>query len=103
MKRINGYSKELANQLLEDLTLYLVGPNPAPQKKYVDNKPTDEIAGYHVWCATEEDNPFKIKFLPEDEPDLSGFSIGDEVVFENLEAIQIDNRIYFRAQKIKKA
>ncbi|MBS4751156.1 hypothetical protein GMA11_08075 [Granulicatella sp. zg-ZJ] len=103
MNKKNNYTKTLANEALNGLSLYLVGPHVVPQKKYVDGKVTDEITGYQVWCATREDNPFKIKFNAEDKPDLRELEIGDEVIFENLEAIQINNKIYFRATGIEKA
>lgn len=48
-------------------------------------------------------NPFRVKFLPEDKPDLTYFTLGDEVTFDHLEAIQIKTNVYFRAKAIKKA
>lgn len=102
MKR-SSYNEALANEAINGQNIYIVGRELTAQRKYVDNSPTDEITGYQVWCATDTNNPFKVKFSAEDKPSLEEFQIGDIVNFEKLEAIDVNGNIYFRAKKIKKA
>lgn len=99
----NGYNEQIANDALKGQTLYIVGLNLDTQFEYVDDKRTNSITGYQVWIATDSHNPFKVKFSPEDKPDLTYFSIGDKITFEGLEAIQIRSNIYFRATGIQKS
>ena len=66
-------------------------------------KRTDNIQSYQVYVATDNHNPFKVKFLPEDKPDLSKIDIGDVVEFEGLEAFENQyGQLFFRASSIKK-
>ena len=66
-------------------------------------KRTDKILGYQVYVATDNHNPFKVKFLPENKPDLSKIDIGDIVEFEDLEAFENQyGQLYFRAKGIRK-
>lgn len=66
-------------------------------------KRTDNITAYHVWIATEKYNPFKVKFLPDNKPDLSTFKIGESIGCEGLEAFENNyGQVYFRATNIKK-
>lgn len=102
MKTNYGCTEKLAIDLLEDLTVYLAGPNVVAQKEYIDGKATDKIIGYQIWCATDEDNPFKIKFATKDKPDISGYKIGEKLIFDGLEAIQVQNKYYFRAKSVNK-
>ncbi|WP_307976745.1 hypothetical protein [uncultured Streptococcus sp.] len=101
IKQHGGYSTATATEALGDDNLYLVGKIVETQYEYIDNKPTKNVTGYQVWVATDNQNPFKVKFL-EDKPDLSGLAIGDVVVFDQLEAIQIKSNVYFRATGIQK-
>lgn len=97
------YTESLATEAINGQNIYIVGRELTPQRKYEDGHPTDTITGYQVWCSTDTNNPFKVKFSSEDKPSLEEFSIGDIVTFEKLEAIDVKGSIYFRAQKIKKA
>ena len=66
-------------------------------------KRTDNIQSYQVYVATDNHNPFKVKFLPEDKPVLSKIDIGDVVEFEGLEAFENKyGQLFFRASSIKK-
>ena len=103
IKTQNGYNTSLPQEALGNETIHIVGLELETQYEYEDGKRTDTITGYQVWVATASHNPFRIKFLPEDKPNLTYFELGDEVVFDNLEAIQIKNNVYFRAKGIKKA
>lgn len=98
----SSYTEKLANEAINEDNVYIVGLEIAVQKEYVNDRPTDNVTGYQVWCATDTNNPFKIKFAVEDKPNLDGFQIGDIVTFEKLEAIDIRGSIYFRAKSIKK-
>lgn len=113
-KKKNGYSRSLAQQELEGETLQLTGVLVEEQYEYQKTgevskygneivKPTDNIQAYHIWVATANHNPFKIKFLPENKPNLDGFAIGDKVELEGLEAFENQkHQVYFRATGIKK-
>mgnify|MGYP000365807086 FL=1 len=112
-KKLNGYSVSLAKEALSNELVKLVGKQLEIQYEFektgeVTNgkekmKRTDKILGYQVYVATDNHNPFKIKFLPNDKPELSKFEIGDIVEFEDLEAFENQyGQLYFRAKGIKK-
>ena len=112
-KKTNGYSASLAEQALSDEVIKLVGKQLEIQYEFEKTgeivngkekmKRTDNVQGYHVYVANDNHNPFKIKFLPSDKPDLSKFEIGDIVEFEKLEAFENQfGQLFFRAKGIKK-
>ena len=112
-KKLNGYSVSLAKEALSNELVKLVGKQLEIQYEFektgeVTNgkekmKRTDKILGYQVYVATDNHNPFKVKFLPENKPNLSKFEIGDIVEFEDLEAFENQyGQLYFRAKGIKK-
>ena len=112
-KKVNGYSVSLANEALSNELIKLVGKQLEIQYEFEKTgevvngkekmKRTDNIQGYQVYVATNNHNPFKIKFLPNDKPELSKFEIGDIVEFEDLEAYENQyGQLYFRAKGIKK-
>ena len=112
-KKTNGYSASLAKELLDDEVLKLAGKLVENQHEFIKTgevingkekmKRTDNVQAYHVYVATDSQNPFKVKFLPENKPDLSGLEIGDTVTFEGLEAFENKyGQVYFRATTIKK-
>ena len=112
-KRTNGYSASLAEQALSDEVVKLVGKQLEIQYEFEKSgeivngkekmKRTDNIQGYQVYVASDNHNPFKVKFLPENKPNLSKFEIGDIVEFEDLEAFEKQyGQLYFRAKDIKK-
>lgn len=112
-KRTNGYSASLAEQALSDEVVKLVGKQLEIQYEFEKSgeivngkekmKRTDNIQGYQVYVATDNHNPFKVKFLPENKPDLSKIDIGDIVEFETLEAFENQyGQLYFRATGIQK-
>ena len=102
IRNTTGYSASLAQDALGHEIVYLVGLTLETQYEYADNKRTDNITGYQVWVATDNHNPFKVKFAVEDQPNLSTLNIGDVVTFEGLEAVQIKSNVYFRAKKLMK-
>lgn len=112
-KKTNGYSASLAEQALSNEVVKLVGKQLEIQfefekaGEFVNGKEkmkrTDKIQAYQVYVATDNHNPFKVKFLPEDKPDLSKIDIGDVVEFEGLEAFENQyGQLFFRASSIKK-
>ncbi|HEL2196295.1 hypothetical protein [Streptococcus suis] len=112
-KKTNGYSSSLAQQLLDGEVVKLSGKQVEDQFEFVKTgeivngkekmKRTENVQAHHIYVATDSQNPFKIKFLPENKPNLSGFEIGDTVTFEGLEAFENNyGQVYFRANGIKK-
>lgn len=113
LKKTNGYSASLAEQALSNEVVKLVGKQLEIQFEFEKTgefvngkekmKRTDNIQGYQVYVATDNHNPFKVKFLPDNKPELSKFEIGDIVEFEDLEAFENKyGQLYFRAKGIKK-
>ena len=112
-KKTNGYSARLAEQALSDEVVRLAGKQLEIQFEFEKTgefvngkekmKRTDNIQSYQVYVATDNHNPFKVKFLPEDKPVLSKIDIGDVVEFEGLEAFENKyGQLFFRASSIKK-
>lgn len=112
-KRTNGYSVSLAEEALSNELVKLVGKQLEIQYEFEKTgevvngkekmKRTGNIQAYQVYVATENHNPFKIKFLPDDKPDLSKLNIGDIVEFDSLEAFENQyGQLYFRAKGIRK-
>ena len=98
----NGYSTVLANFYIngkEDI--FSLSPELEPQYKWEDKgttrKPTNEIVGYRAWFSIKGEQPFQVKFLSKVgvPPYLS------KVKFQNLEACEVCNKIYFRASDVK--
>ena len=79
-KKVNGYSVSLAEEALSNELIKLVGKQLEIQYEFEKTgevvngkekmKRTDNIQGYQVYVATNNHNPFKIKFLPNDKPEL---------------------------------
>ena len=112
-KKLNGYSASLAEEALSNELVKLVGKQLEIQYEFEKTgevingkekmKRTDKILGYQVYVASDNHNPFKVKFLPDDKPDLSKLAIGDIVEFEDLEAFENQyGQLYFRAKGIRK-
>ena len=112
-KKTNGYSARLAEQALSDEVVKLAGKQLEIQFEFEKTgefvngkekmKRTDNIQSYQVYVATDNHNPFKVKFLPEDKPVLSKIDIGDVVEFEGLEAFENKyGQLFFRSSSIKK-
>ena len=113
LKKTNGYSANLAEEALSDEVVKLAGKKLETQYEYEKTgeivkgkekmKRTDKILGYQVYVATDNHNPFKVKFLTDNKPELSKFEIGDIVEFEDLEAFENKyGQLYFRATGIQK-
>lgn len=93
-----GYSKERVFQYIKtDLVSQLLTEEADLIKKFVDNKPTEEIEWYRYWFIQEGNVPFEVKLkVPLSKPVfLEGY------IFENIEATLFNNTIYFRADSAK--
>ena len=112
-KKVNGYSASLANEALSNELVKLAGKQLETQYEFEKTgevingkekmKRTDNVQSYQVYVATDNHNPFRVKFLPENKPNLSKFEIGDIVEFEDLEAFENQyGQLYFRATGIQK-
>ena len=112
-KKYNGYSVSLAEQALSGEFVKLAGKQLEVQYEFEKTgevingkekmKRTDNIQSYQVYVVTDNHNPFKVKFLPDNKPDLSKIDIGDIVEFETLEAFENQyGQLYFSATGIQK-
>lgn len=96
-KRTSGYSKEIANIYVPDGTnVVLLSTQLEPRFKWANHKPTNQVSGYRVLCGMPN-NFFYVKFekkvkLPEFKADIK--LIG-------LEACEVENNVWFRAQDIE--
>lgn len=99
VKNTNGYSKELASMYVSDDTeVVLLSTKLMIQYKWRDNKPTDEIASYKVLCGMPDDY-FYVKF--DKKIKLPAFL--SNIKFKNLEACEVNNNVWFRAEDIEEA
>lgn len=98
----NGYSTVLANFYInEKKDVISLSPELEPQYKWEDKgttrKPTNEIVGFRAWFSIKGEQPFQVKFLSK----VSLPPYLAKVKFQNLEACEVRNKIYFRASDIK--
>lgn len=97
-RKRSGYSSKTAKDYVDtDLPLYSLSEELEPQLKFVDGKPTDEINAYKAWFVQKGLEPFQVKF--ETEIELPDFLTVIE--FDNLQAIEINYKVYFKADGIK--
>lgn len=100
MKRRNtsGYSAKLVTTYLDTAKpIRNASTELTPQYEWVDNKPTDKIVGYRAWFIQEGVDPFTIKFTNKVKlPKYLG-----KVEFDGLEACEVRNNVYFRAESVK--
>ncbi|MGX7014733.1 hypothetical protein [Vagococcus silagei] len=94
----SGYSTKLAEEYIEKSNaIHSISTELEEQYKYEDNKRTDEISGYKAWFSQKDLPPFAVKF--EKKIDLPEYlSI---VTIENLQAIEVNYNVYFKADDIK--
>lgn len=94
----NGYSAEKAKEYV-DGKMILASVQDNIKYVYEDGKQTDDIEAYYIWVANAHQNPFKVKLT--EKPDLSNLKIGDEIMFDNLQACEINYNVYFKADDFK--
>lgn len=94
----NGYSHELATTYIsEDKPVISLSTEVETQHVWNNGQRTDKISGYQAWFVQEGLEPFKVKF--ENNPQLPQFL--SAVHLKDLEACQVRNNIYFRANGIE--
>ena len=98
-KQSSGYSAEVAKIYVPDGTeVVLLSTKGKKQVKWVDGKPTTEVTGYKVLCGMHDD-VFTVKFSkPVSLPQFCS-----RIKFKGLEACEVANNIYFRAEDIEEA
>lgn len=98
IKRNGGYSIEAANNYIDsNQPIYSLSTDLEVQHKWRDNRPTDEITGYRAWFSQNGLEPFQVKF--DNQIKLPTYL--SKVIFENLEACEIRNNVYFKADSLK--
>lgn len=102
MKIINnrqgGYTEQLATSILDySKPIISISTELEIQRKFEDKKPTDEVQAYKAWFLQEGLPPFQVKFI--EQVKLPKFKT--VVSFENLQACEVGNNIYFKADDIK--
>lgn len=97
-KFFNSYNEYTAKQYIDnDTPIINVSSELEIQYNWVDKKRTDEIIGYKLYFSQSGLNPFSVKFS--EKPFLPPFLA--QVKLDNLEAIEVNSNIYFRAAGIE--
>ncbi|MFI3685662.1 hypothetical protein VBH15_11915 [Vagococcus fluvialis] len=95
-----GYTEKVAREYIEENeAVYSVSIELEEQYKFVDKKRTDEITGYKAWFSQKGLPPFAVKF----ENKISLPEYLSIVTFENLQGIEVNYNVYFKADNIKVA
>lgn len=93
-----GYSVNTANEYIDsNKAIFCLSTELIPQIKFEDGKSTGEIISYKAWFSQEGLPPFQVKFKSV----ISLPHYLSVVELENLEACEVNNNVYFRANKIK--
>lgn len=94
----NGYDATIVKKYLSDeKPIINVSSEIETQYKWIEGKRTEEVVGYRIYFSQEGVNPFAVKF--EQKPKLPRFLA--EVTIEQLEAIEIRSKVYFRAESVQ--
>ncbi|MDT2828288.1 hypothetical protein P7H59_07415 [Enterococcus viikkiensis] len=94
-----SYSSETANKYLNANKEFILASATIEETFEYDGNNNRNVTGKRVWVLQESLNPFYVKLPASIEIDAKQF---DKVSFENLEAIEIKNNVYFRASTIIK-
>lgn len=98
-KQSSGYSAEVAKMYVPDGTeVVLLSTKVKKQVKWVDGKPTTEVTGYKVLCGMPDD-VFTVKFSKP----VSLPKFCSRIKFKGLEACEVADNIYFRAEDLEEA
>ena len=98
IRRNGGYSADTANNYIDSKQpIYSLSTELEVQHKWQDNRPTDEVAGYKAWFSQEDLEPFAVKFTSQ----IKLPAYLSKVSFDNLEACEVRNNVYFRAAALK--
>lgn len=96
-KRTSGYSAEVAKIYVSNATkVLLLSTELQKQVKWVDHKPTDEVTGYKILCGMPNDY-FTVKF----DKQIALPPFGSQVKFKGLEACEVENNVWFKAEDIE--
>lgn len=96
-KRTSGYSAQVASLYVPEGTeVVLLSTQLEPRVKWENHKPTNEVTGYRVLCGMP-DNYFYVKLAKE--VNLPPFD--SKVKFKNLQACEVDNNVWFKAEDIE--
>ena len=96
--RKNGYSRETAlNYIDEKKAVQSLSTELETRVKFEDGNPTDEIDSYRAWFSQEGAGAFEVKFF--DRIYLPKYM--SIINFYELEACEVGNDVYFRAQGIE--
>lgn len=98
VRNINTYSAQTAEKYInEEVEVFCISTAVRVLQKYdKDNKKyTDEVDGYSAFFVIAGDEPFKVKFA--ERQDLQFLQ---PCKFENLQAIEINRNVYFKAKKV---
>lgn len=96
--RRSGYSYVVANAYIKNSQpVYSLSTELERQRKWRNNQPTDEIVGYRAWFTQEGLPPFQVKFSQQ----IKLPAYLKKVEFQDLEACEVRNDVYFRASNIK--
>lgn len=93
-----GYSEIIAKSYIEEAKpIYCISSELITRYEWVNNRPTSKIVGYCAWFTQKNLEPFKVKFSNKIKlPDYLA-----KVEFQDLEACEVRNNVYFRASDIK--
>ncbi len=98
IRRNGGYSADTANNYIDNnQPIYSLSIEPEVQHKWQDNRPTDVVIGYRAWFSQEGQEPFEVKF--DNQIKLPVYL--SKVNFNNLEACEVRNKVYFKADSLK--
>lgn len=93
-----GYSSNKALEYINNnKPIYSLSTDLFPQQRFEDNQPTGEIIAYKAWFSQEGLPPFTVKF----ETEISLPKYLSMIQFDDLEACEIRNNVYFKASNIK--
>lgn len=97
-RRNGGYSADTARNYIDNnQPIYCLSTELDEQHKWQDNRPTDDVIGYKAWFSQEGLEPFAVKF--ENKVKLPAYLA--KVSFDDLEACEVRNNVYFRANSLK--
>lgn len=98
INQTSGYSQRTAKKFItRGVPIKFVGPELEPKFKWEDGKRTNKIEAYETWFIQEGLPPFQVKFSKQVElPDYESI-----VEFDNLQACEVRNNVYFKADGMK--
>lgn len=99
IRRTNGYSVEIAKQVLDGgKPIRFVGPAFVAKYVWKDGKPTSTVKGYATWFIQEGLPPFTVRFPEKVTLPNKYLQIVD---FDNLQACEVRDNVYFKADSLK--